>query len=60
MNPGYGVSWLSCGLFVAIADPVNISTEIAAAVVRLVHADTDAVTTAAVHQGLALPADQQG
>jgi glycosyltransferase involved in cell wall biosynthesis len=51
---------LACGLPVAIADPVNISAEVAAAGAGLVHADTVAGTTAALRQLLVLPADQQG
>jgi glycosyltransferase involved in cell wall biosynthesis len=51
---------LACGLPVAIAEPVNISAEVAAAGAGLVHDDTVAGTTAALRQWLALPADQQG
>jgi glycosyltransferase involved in cell wall biosynthesis len=51
---------LACGLPVAIAEPVNISAEVAAAGAGLVHADTVAGTSAALRQWLALPADQQG
>ena len=51
---------LTCGLPVAIAEPVNISAEVSAAGAGLVHADTVAGTTATLRQWLALPADQQG
>ena len=50
---------LACGLPVAIAEPVNISAEVAAAGAGLVHGDTTAGTTAALHQWLALPAAEQ-
>ena len=46
---------LACGLPVAIAEPVNISGEVAAAGAGLVHADTVAGTTAALQQWLAMP-----
>jgi glycosyltransferase involved in cell wall biosynthesis len=46
---------LACGLPVAIAEPVNISAEVAAAGAGLVHADTVAGTTDALRQWLALP-----
>jgi len=46
---------LACGLPVAIAEPVNISGEVAAAAAGLVHADTAAGTTEALQQWLALP-----
>ncbi|MCS5694246.1 glycosyltransferase [Cyanobium sp. FGCU-6] len=45
---------LSCGLPVAIAEPVNISAEVAAAGAGLVHADTVAGTTEALQRWLAL------
>jgi glycosyltransferase involved in cell wall biosynthesis len=50
---------LACGLPVAIAGPVNISAEVAAARAGLVHADTTSGTTAALRQWLALPAAEQ-
>lgn len=50
---------LACGLPVAIAEPVNISAEVAAAGAGLVHADTVASTTAALYQWLALPAGEK-
>jgi glycosyltransferase involved in cell wall biosynthesis len=50
---------LACGLPVAIAEPVNISAEVAAAGAGLVHADTVAGTTAALYQWLALPAGEK-
>ena len=46
---------LACGLPVAIAEPVNISGEVAEASAGLVHNDTVAGTTAALQQWLALP-----
>ena len=46
---------LACGLPVAIAEPVNISSEVAEAGAGLVHADTLAGTTAALQQWLAMP-----
>ncbi|MCP9929761.1 glycosyltransferase [Cyanobium sp. AMD-g] len=46
---------LACGLPVAIAEPVNISAEVAAAGAGLVHDDTVAGTTEALRQWLALP-----
>jgi glycosyltransferase involved in cell wall biosynthesis len=46
---------LACGLPVSIADPVNISAEVAAAGAGLVHADTVAGTTEALRQWLGLP-----
>lgn len=46
---------LACGLPVAIAEPVNISAEVATARAGLVHVDNIAGTTAALHQWLALP-----
>lgn len=46
---------LACGLPVAIAEPVNISGEVAAAGAGLVHADTVEGTTAALRQWLELP-----
>jgi glycosyltransferase involved in cell wall biosynthesis len=46
---------LACGLPVAIAEPVNISGEVAEASAGLVHDDTVAGTTAALQQWLALP-----
>jgi glycosyltransferase involved in cell wall biosynthesis len=45
---------LACGLPVAIAEPVNISAEVAAAQVGLVHTDTLTGTTEALRQWLAL------
>ena len=45
---------LACGLPVAIAEPVNISAEVAQARAGLVHADTAAGTTGALEQWLAL------
>ena len=50
---------LACGLPLAIAEPVNISAEVAAAGAGLVHADTVAGTTGALEQWLALPASEQ-
>jgi glycosyltransferase involved in cell wall biosynthesis len=47
---------LACGLPVAIAEPVNISAEVATARAGLVHADTVAGTTAALRQWLVLAA----
>ena len=47
---------MACGLPVAIAEPVNISAEVAAAGAGLVHADTVAGTTEALRQWLGLPA----
>ena len=46
---------LACGLPVAIAEPVNIAAEVAAAKAGLLHADTTAGTTAALRQWLELP-----
>jgi glycosyltransferase involved in cell wall biosynthesis len=46
---------LACGLPVAIAEPVNISAEVAAAGAGLVHADTAAATTEALRRWLRLP-----
>jgi glycosyltransferase involved in cell wall biosynthesis len=46
---------LACGLPVAIAEPVNISTEVAAAGAGLVHADTAAGTIGALRRWLTLP-----
>lgn len=45
---------LACGLPVAIAEPVNIASEVAAAGAGLVHSDTVAGTTKALRQWLAL------
>jgi len=45
---------LACGLPVAIAEPVNIATDVAAAGAGIVHADTAAGTTAALRQWLAM------
>jgi glycosyltransferase involved in cell wall biosynthesis len=45
---------LACGLPVAIAEPVNISAEVAQARAGLVHADTTEGTTGALQQWLAL------
>jgi len=50
---------LACGLPVAIAEPVNIASEVAAAAAGLVHADTAAGITDALRQWLALPAGEQ-
>ena len=50
---------LACGLPVAIAEPVNISAEVAAAGAGLVHADTVAGTTKALRQWLALPMEEK-
>ena len=50
---------LACRLPVAIAEPVNISAEVAAADAGLVHDDTVAGTTAALRQWLALPAGEK-
>jgi glycosyltransferase involved in cell wall biosynthesis len=44
---------LACGLPVAIAEPVNIATDVAQAGAGIVHADTAAATTAALQQSLA-------
>nr|WP_254896069.1 glycosyltransferase [Synechococcus sp. HK05] len=50
---------LACGLPVSIAEPVNIATDVAAADAGIVHADTAAGTTSALHQWLAMaPAAQ--
>jgi glycosyltransferase involved in cell wall biosynthesis len=46
---------LSCGLPVAIAEPVNIAAEVADAGAGLMHADTAAGTTAALEHWLQLP-----
>jgi glycosyltransferase involved in cell wall biosynthesis len=45
---------LACGLPVAVADPVSISAEVAAAKAGLVHSDMVAGTTDALWQWLAL------
>ena len=50
---------LACGLPVALAEPVNIASEVAAAAAGLVHADTAVATTEALRQWLALPAAEQ-
>jgi len=50
---------LTCGLPVAIAEPVNISSEVAAAGAGLVHVDTVAGTTDSLRQWLAMPAGKQ-
>jgi glycosyltransferase involved in cell wall biosynthesis len=51
---------LACGLPVAIAEPVNIASEVTAASAGLVHPDTVAGTTAALRQWLALaPQEKQ-
>jgi glycosyltransferase involved in cell wall biosynthesis len=50
---------LACGLPVAIAEPVNISAEVAAAGAGLVHADTVAGTTGALRQWLAVPPEDK-
>lgn len=44
---------LACGLPVAIAEPVNIATDVAQAGAGIVHADTAAATTSALQQWLA-------
>jgi len=50
---------LACGLPVAIAEPVNIASEVDAAAAGLVHADTAAGTTDALRHWLALPPGEQ-
>jgi len=50
---------LACGLPVSIAQPVNISAEVAEARAGLVHDDTVAGTTEALRRWLALPAQEQ-
>ncbi len=50
---------LACGLPVAIAEPVNISSEVAGAYAGLVHADTATGTTGALRQWLTLSAADQ-
>jgi glycosyltransferase involved in cell wall biosynthesis len=50
---------LACALPVSIAQPVNISAEVAAAGAGLVHPDTVASTMEALHQWLALPAEEK-
>jgi glycosyltransferase involved in cell wall biosynthesis len=50
---------LACGLPVAIAEPVNISDEVAAAGAGLVHADTVASTTEALRRWLAVPPEDK-
>jgi len=50
---------LACGLPVAIAEPVNIASDVAAAGAGLVHTDTAAGSTDALRQWLALPAAEQ-
>jgi glycosyltransferase involved in cell wall biosynthesis len=50
---------LACALPVAIAEPVNISCEVAEAGAGLVHADTVAGTRAALQQWLAMPPAQR-
>jgi glycosyltransferase involved in cell wall biosynthesis len=50
---------LACGLPVSIAQPVNISAEVAAAGAGFVHADTVAGTTEALRQWLAVPPDEK-
>ncbi|MCT0208298.1 glycosyltransferase [Synechococcus sp. CS-1332] len=50
---------MGCGLPVAIAHPVNISSEVEKAGAGLVHSDTIAGTTAALGQWLAMPAAEQ-
>ena len=50
---------LSCGLPVAIAEPVNIACEVAAAGAGLVHADTAVGTTEALRQWLVMPAQEK-
>ena len=46
---------LACGLPVAIAEPVNIATDVATARAGIVHADIAAGTTSALRQWLAMP-----
>lgn len=50
---------LACGLLVAIAEPVNISSEVAATGAGLVHAVTVAGTSEALERWLAMPAEDQ-
>ncbi len=50
---------LACGLPVAIAEPVNISAEVAAAGAGLVHVDTVAGVTTALRQWLQLSAQDK-
>lgn len=50
---------LACGLPVAIAEPVNISADVAAARAGLVHADTVAGTIEALRSWLALAAGEK-
>jgi len=50
---------LACALPVAIAKPVNIAAEVAAAGAGLVHADTVAGTTEALRRWLALTAGEK-
>jgi glycosyltransferase involved in cell wall biosynthesis len=50
---------LACGLPVAIAEPVNISAEVAAAGAGLVHADTIAGSTEALRHWLALSTEEK-
>jgi len=50
---------LACGLPVAIAEPVNIASEVAAAAAGLIHADTAAGTTETLRQWLVLSASEQ-
>jgi len=50
---------LACGLPVAIAEPVNIAAEVAAAGAGLVHADTVAGTSEALRRWLALTAGEK-
>jgi glycosyltransferase involved in cell wall biosynthesis len=50
---------LACGLPVALAEPVNIASEVAAAAAGLVHSVTAVGTTGALRQWLALPAGEK-
>lgn len=50
---------LACGLPVAIAKPVNISSEVEAFGAGIVHADTDTGTTDALRNWLALPFEEK-
>ena len=50
---------LACGLPAVIAEPVNISSEVAASGAGLVHADTVVGTTEALRRWLELPADEK-
>jgi glycosyltransferase involved in cell wall biosynthesis len=50
---------LACGVPLAIAEPVNISAEVAAGNAGLVHSDTLDGTTAALRKWLTLSAEQK-